>query len=246
MRLLLTCLLLLASASVHADQVRAVVTGPRVVVAGDVADFDSGDSVGGKLVAWRVRPDSGKHRVSTDGRRLRLSTEPGVYRVQLIVAGESTIADATVSVLVLGEGEPLPQPRPGPTPGPQPVPPDPPAPADWEGIAADVAKWASVVKSPTRRAEAEAVAAGCDRVADRAAAGEWKSKTGFFLAQAIAGAASAESRKALGKSIDVWERDCFGDYNARVTALYQSGKLAGENDWVQMLRATARGLRSVR
>lgn len=260
MRVLTVFLLLAATA--NANLPCAMITGPSNGQPGELIILDAGKSVA-DVFAWSVAAQQAgqevAYKVTPDGRKLKLESIPGRYRVTLFVANQYGIDRAFWVVTIGGapnpnppepEPEPTPVPPTPPEPEPNPTPPDPdPTPPEPEpepvfpdgqfGIAKDVYRWAGEVKSDSRTAEAKALATGFETVAARVDAGTLKGTS------TILSAILAANQKALGSAITKWQE--FGNkFGGTMQSLYQSGKLNTEADWATFLKESAAGLKVVR
>ncbi|MDX1968035.1 MAG: hypothetical protein SFV23_12745 [Planctomycetaceae bacterium] len=248
--LLLVSLLLGGSVAMAAPP-EIVVNGPTTAVAGELVTLDASATAGATAIAWLPWDESGRKMFDScpgSPAKIRIATYPGTWTYIVAATNGSEMALKRHTITIRGDG---PQPPPGPAPpgpGPTPTPPVPPAPpspeppgpvpplpSEW---ARQVLEMTALVKTPTRKQEAESLARACESLASQIAAGAVKGP------RAILAAMTQANASALGSALAAWKE--FGDrFAAALQKLYDTKNLPNDEAWAKMLRQTAIGLRAV-
>lgn len=232
MRGLIALLAVLALGAVPVPTIRSSVDEGTEIVPGDFVELDASESVDAKLFKWNVEPatfNDGRptYRVSSDRTKLSLASRTGTYRIQLIVANETDIADTKRTIVV---GKPL------PGPGPQPQPDIPPPPATQFGFDVDVPKWEKLVTS--ERSKFAALALNYATVSSQIAAGKFKTKDEANLFQ------RNKNRETLGESGRTAFLPLLEELGKKLKSLDDSGKLPGLPEmsaaWLELSEALAK------
>lgn len=240
MRGLIPLLAILALGAVPVPTIRSSVDEGVEIVPGDFVELDASDSVDSKLFKWNVEPatfNDGRptYRVSSDRTKLSLASRTGTYRIQLIVANETDIAD-TKRTIVVG--------KPQPGPGPQPQPDIPPPPVTQFGFDVDVPKWEKLVTS--ERSKFAALALNYATMSSQIAAGKFtdKDKTVAECKQAASFATRDKNRESLGPTGVVAFQPFMAELGKKLKSLDEAGKLGGLPEmsaaWLELSEALAK------
>ena len=205
----------------------AVIVGPTSTPAGELVEFDAGESTGAGY-DWLVTGPSncdGRWKVYEGGQILIFaSPEPGEYRIVLSVALDN-LSDLTAIVLQNGTG---------PDPPVPPVPPDPPV----SPLSAKVTKWVIETVPVASRPKANPLA----QIYREASAGITTGR--LTTAEDAMAFVVVGSRKQFGSDRSAW-LPWAANVKAELDSLWDAGKLKDVKAYTGVFDDIALGLEAV-